>query len=255
MIWDVSQGDETLFDAIYKGLVVGGPPRPTLVPTVMVPRPFEKEIHSISGIILDGQFSDWSSTPDFILNDQSQVVYSLTPKSWGGPQDLSAKAWVGWTPDGLYFAFQVVDDIHVQPNADSTIWHGDHIELQFDTLLDKDYSNPGMNDDDYQIGLSLGDFASVPQVAYAWFNGPNPAGPVSMIEMAYQVTADGYIMEAFVPKEALVGITLADGLTFGMNISASDADDAAQGQKVMLSTSAIRTYADPRTLGKITLVK
>jgi hypothetical protein len=76
-----------------------------------------------------------------------------------------------------------------------------------------------------------------------------------MIQMAYQVTADGYIMEAFVPKEALVGITLADGLTFGMNISASDADDAAQGQKVMLSTSAIRTYADPRTFGKITLVK
>jgi hypothetical protein len=54
----------------------------------------------------------------------------------------------------LYFAFQVVDDIHVQPNADSTLWHGDHMELQFDTLLDKDYSNPGMNDDDYQIGLS-----------------------------------------------------------------------------------------------------
>jgi chitinase len=255
MIWDVSQGDETLFDAIYKGLEAGGPPRPTLVPTVMVPRPFEKEIRSISGIILDGQISDWSSTPDFVLNDQSQVVYNLTPKSWGGPQDLSTKAWAGWTPDGLYFAFQVVDDIHVQPNADSTLWHGDHIELQLDTLLDKDYSNPGMNDDDYQIGLSLGDLASVPPVAYAWFNGPNPAGPVSTIQMAYKVTADGYIMEAFVPKEALVGITLADGSTFGMNISLSDADDAAQGQKVMLSTSAIRTYADPRTFGKITLVK
>ncbi len=255
MIWDVSQGDETLFDAIYKGLEAGGPPRPTLAPTVMVPRPFEKEIHSISGIILDGRLSDWSSAPDFVLNDPSQIVYNLAPNSWGGPQDLSAKAWAGWTPDGLYFAFQVLDDIHVQPNADSTLWHGDHMELQFDTLLDKDYSNPGMNDDDYQIGLSLGDLASVPPVVYAWFNGPNPAGAVSLIQMAYKVTADGYIMEAFIPKEALAGITLAEGSTFGMNVSASDTDNAAQGQKVMLSTSAIRTYADPRTFGKIRLVK
>jgi GH18 family chitinase len=254
MIWDVSQGDESLYDAIYKGLEVGGPPRPTLVPTVMVPRSFVKEIHSISGIILDGQLSDWSATPDFILDDQSQVVYSLAPKSWGGSQDLSANVWVGWTPDGLYFAFQVVDDIHVQPTADSTLWHGDYMELQFDTLLEKDYSNPGMNDDDYQIGLSLGDFSGVPPVAYAWFNGPNPAGPVSLIPMVYKVTADGYIMEAFVPKETLVGITLAVGSTFGMNVSASDTDNAAQGQKEMLSTSTIRTYADPRTFGKIILV-
>jgi hypothetical protein len=128
------------------------------------------------------------------------------------------------------------------------------MELQFDTLLEKDYNNPGMNDDDYQIGLSLGDFASVPPVAYAWFNGPNPAGPVSLIQMAYKVTADGYVMEAFIPKEALVGISLVGGSTFGMNVSASDTDDAAQGQKEMLSTSVIRTYADPRTFGKITLV-
>jgi GH18 family chitinase len=254
MIWDVSQGDESLYDAIYTGLEAGGPPRPTLVPTVMAPRPFIKEIHSISGIILDGQLSDWSTTPDFVLDDQSQIVYSLAPKSWAGPQDLSANVWVGRSSNGLYFAFQVVDDIHVQPNADSTLWHGDHMELQFDTLLDEDYSNPGMNDDDYQIGLSIGDFARVPPVAYAWFNGPNPAGPVSLIQMAYKVTGDGYILEAFIPKEALVGIKLTGGSTFGMNVSASDTDDAAQGQKEMLSTSSIRTYADPRTFGKITLV-
>jgi hypothetical protein len=40
-----------------------------------------------------------------------------------------------------------------------------------------------------------------------------------------------------------------------MNISPSDTDNAGQGQKVMLSTSSIRTYADPKTFGKITLVK
>ncbi len=255
MIWEVSQGDETLFDALYLGLSADGPPRPTLVPTVMLPRPFEKEIHSITGITLDAQLNDWPATPDFFLNDQSHVVYNLSPKSWGGPQDLSAEVWLGWTPEGLYYAFKVIDDIHIQPKADSDLWHGDHMEVQFDTLLDKDYTNPGMNDDDYQIGLSIGDYGSVPSVAYAWFNGPESPGSINSIQMVFIQTSDGYALEAFIPTRALVGITLAEGSTFGMNISPSDTDNAGQGQKVMLSTSAIRTYADPKTFGKITLVK
>ncbi len=73
--------------------------------------------------------------------------------------------------------------------------------------------------------------------------------------MAYTVTEDGYVLEAFLPKDALAGITLQEGATLGMNISPSDTDNAGQGQKVMLSTSSIRTYADPKTFGKITLVK
>jgi GH18 family chitinase len=255
MIWEISQGDASLFDGIYAGLAAGGPPRPTPAPTVVVPRPFEKEIHSVSGIVLDGQLNDWPTTPDFVLDSESQLIYRATPKSWDGPQDLSADAWVGWTADGLYFAFKVVDDVHYQNKADSDLWHGDYMELQFDTQLDKDYTNPGMNGDDYQIGLSIGDFANVPPVAYAWFNGPGSAGPVSTIQMAFTQTADGYILEAFVPKDALSGITLAEGSTFGMNISPSDSDSATGGQEAMLSTSPIRTYADPRTFGRITLVK
>jgi chitinase len=255
MIWELSQGDESLIDAIYQGLAAGGPPRPTPAPTVMVPRPFEKEIHSVSGVAIDGKLDEWPDTPDFVLNDKSQLAYSLAPASWGGPQDLSAEAWSGWTPEGLYSAFNVVDDVHVQTKADTDLWHGDHMELQFDTQLEKDYTNPGMNDDDYQIGLSLGDFDKVPPVAYAWFNGPEAPGEVDSIQMAYTITGDGYILEVFVPKTALAGITLEEGATFGMNISPSDTDNAGQGQKVMLSTSSIRTYADPRTFGKITLVK
>ena len=73
--------------------------------------------------------------------------------------------------------------------------------------------------------------------------------------MAYTVTGEGYVLEVFVPKEALTGITMAEGATFGMNISPSDADRTPQGQELMLSTSSIRTYADPRTFGQITLVK
>ncbi len=145
--------------------------------------------------------------------------------------------------------------MHVQSNANTDLWHGDHIELQFDTLLDKDYADSTMNDDDYQIGLSLGDFDKVPAVAYAWFNGAGEAGPLKAIQMAYTISKDGYVLEAFIPQTVLAGIPLTEGAAFGMNISPSDTDAATEGQKAMLSTSAIRTYADPRTFGKITLVK
>ena len=255
MIWDVSQGDQTLIDAIYKGFEVGGPTAPTPESPSSKPRPFEAEIHSVSKITLDGELNDWTAKPDFVLNDQSQVVYSLDSKSWAGPSDLSANIWLGWTPDGLYGAFKVVDDIHLQTTADSSLWHGDYMEMQFDTRLESDYGISKMDDDDYQIGLSVGDFASIPPVAYAWFNGPAAGGPISQIKMAFKKTSDGYNLEVFIPKEALVGITLAEESTFGMNVNPSDADNATQGQKVMLSTSRIRTYADPRTFGKITLVK
>ena len=161
----------------------------------------------------------------------------------------------GWTPDGLYAAFKVTDDIHIQTKADASLWHGDYMEMQFDTLLEKDYINSGMDDDDYQIGLSVGDFAGVPSVAYAWFNGAATAGPISLIKTAYAKSSDGYNLEIFIPREALAGLTLTEGSTFGMNVNPSDADDETQGQKVMLSTSKVRTYADPRTFGKITLVK
>jgi len=255
MIWEISQGDATLIDGIYQGFEESGPQKPTPMPTEFTPRPFEASIHHVGEVAIDGNLQDWPAPPDFVLDKQEQVVYSATPKSWGGPQDLSAKAWVGWTEEGLFFAFEIIDDIHLQKSVDETLWHGDHMEIQLDTELEKDYDNPGMNYDDFQIGLSLGDFKEVPMTSYAWFNGTNSPGPVEGIQMAYSLFDGGTILEAFIPAAALPGIVLSEGSVMGMNISPSDADDTGQGQKVMLSTSKIRTYADPRTFGKISLVK
>jgi GH18 family chitinase len=254
MIWELSQGAPELLDAIQKGFTTGGPARPTAPPQVMSPRPFEARLHAVSGIKVDADLSDWPAAPNFSLTDRSQVVYSLTPKSWAGPQDLSALAWAGWAPDGLYFAFQVTDDRHFQTQAGTDLWHGDYMELQFDTLLEKDYNAKTMDDDDYQIGVSVGDFGKVPPVAFAWFNGAQSAGALK-IRQAQKKTANGYILELFIPKELLPGLSLTENATLGMNISPSDADSQADGQKVMMSTSSTRTYADPRTFGKITLVK
>jgi GH18 family chitinase len=257
MIWELSQGDDDMLDAIQTGFKNGGLPH--IVPTVdpnalLTPRPFTMELHRISGITIDGKLDDWPAEPSFVLNDASQIAHTVAPDSWKGPQDLSAEVWQGWSEEGLYFALRVVDDAHYQTVADSDLWHGDYAEWQFDTQLEKDYNNPGMNNDDYQIGVSVGDYANVPPVAYAWFNGPD-ASNVIAIQQAYVQTSDGYILEVFFPKELLKELTLEEGAVFGMNVSLSDTDSAGTQQKVMLSTSATRIYTDPRTFGKIILVK
>jgi hypothetical protein len=146
-----------------------------------------------------------------------------------------------------------VDDIHVQKTADQDLWHGDYVELQFDTQLEKDRDRKSMNSDDYQIGVSVGDFAAVPPAAYVWFNGSDAAGPFNL-QQAQARTKDGYILELFIPKDLLKGIPFSEKGIFGMNVSLSDADDPSLGQKAMLSTSSTRTYADPTTFGAITLV-
>lgn len=257
MIWELSQGDDDMLNAIQTGFEKGGLPH--IVPTVdpdalLVPRPFTMELHRISGITIDGKLDDWSSEPNFVLNDASQIAHTVAPDSWKGPQDLSGEVWLGWSEEGLYFALKVVDDAHYQTVADSDLWHGDYAEWQFDTQLEKDYNNPGMNNDDYQIGVSVGDFASVPPIAFAWFNGPD-ASNVIAIQQAQVQTPDGYILEVFFPKELLKELDLSEGAVFGMNVSLSDTDSASTQQKVMLSTSATRIYTDPRTFGKIVLVK
>ncbi len=257
MIWELSQGDGNMLEAIQTGFQKGGTPHtaPTRDPNaVIVPRPFSAQIHSISGIKVDGNLDDWSGDPTFTLNAKSQLAYKLSTSSWAGPKDLSGQVWAGWTADGLYFAVKVVDDIHVQKSADENLWHGDYVEWQFDTQLEKDRDRKNMNSDDYQIGVSADDFASVAPLAYAWFNGPDAAGTLN-IQQAQVQTPDGYILEIFIPKELLKGITLVEKAIFGMNVSLSDADDAILGQKAMLSTSTTRTYADPTTFGAITLVR
>jgi hypothetical protein len=257
MIWELSQGNADLLDAIQKGFQSGGQPHlaPTRDPNaVIVPRPFSAQIHSVSGIKVDGNLDGWTGDPTFTLNAKSQLAYKLSSNSWAGPKDLSGQVWAGWTQDGLYFAVKVVDDVHVQKSADANLWHGDYVEWQFDTQLEKDRDKKSMSSDDYQIGVSAGDFASVPPAAYAWFNGADAPGPIA-IQQAQVKTGDGYILEIFIPKELLKGITLAEKAVFGMNVSLSDADDPGIGQKAMLSTSSTRTYADPTTFGAITLVK
>jgi len=126
------------------------------------PRAFQAQIHKVSGIKVDGNLDDWTGQPTFTLNNASQLAYKLSSTVGAVPRSIRPDLG-GWTPDGLYFAVKVVDDIHIQLASDESLWHGDYVEWQFDTQLEKDWDKKSMNADDYQIGVSAGDFKSVPR--------------------------------------------------------------------------------------------
>jgi hypothetical protein len=127
------------------------------------------------------------------------------------------------------------------------------MELQVDTELQQDYDEKGMSADDYQIGISPGNFDGIPAEIFVWY-GPAGESALSQVIQAQVKTDHGYILEVFLPKELLQGIPLAAGASFGMNINPSDSDSLQLGQELMMSTSPTRSLSDPTTWGKITLV-
>lgn len=238
--------------------VPGWTPSPVVIPATPTPaaagpRPFEAGIPRVSGIRVDGQLDDWSGDPTFVIQEQVQVVYLAGGEKWNGPEDLSARTWVGWAAEGLYLAFDVTDDLIVQQGSGADIWQGDYVELQLDIRFEEDYNDRTLSDDDYQFGFTPGDFGKHPPVTHVW-QGPIPDDQVGLIQQAQARTSAGYVLEVFIPADLLPGLAFSEGTIFGLNINPSDADSPEIPQKLMMSTSTIRLRTDPTTFGKVTLV-
>ena len=73
--------------------------------------------------------------PDFILNRQEQMVsrYEADPSKvhmlWRGPEDLSARGWLGIFGEALHLRVIVRDDRHCQKSEGDEIWRGDSIQF------------------------------------------------------------------------------------------------------------------------------
>lgn len=80
-----------------------------------------------------GDFS--GRAPDFELEKITHVFnrYQADPANqhrlWKGPDDLSAKIWLGRGADALKLRVVVRDDVHVQPEKGMLTWTGDNIQL------------------------------------------------------------------------------------------------------------------------------
>ena len=118
-------------------------------------------------ITVDGDLEEWDLTSCTVIDQPEQISFG-DPESWGGPDDLSATVCYAWDDDNLYMGFDVVDDVIVQNHVGTDIWRGDHVEIWFDTQLQLDFDVETANDDDFQLGISPGNFAETPSSFFIW---------------------------------------------------------------------------------------
>ncbi|MBI4227482.1 MAG: hypothetical protein HY600_04295 [Candidatus Omnitrophica bacterium] len=248
------------------------PAQPYIVPSAHATRP----------VAVDGDLAEWQGLTPIVVDKKAGVVYGAG--AWKGPQDLSVKIWSQWDEQAVYLACDVTDNAVVQERRKGDMWEGDHIELWIDADLYGDYNEAMNSADDFQIGLSPGNFRDVPPEVFIWVPSVPPA-ILQAIAVAAKPRDRGYTVELRLPAAALfstlqrrVGIEpdqkvhravvpqepgvqgevfadqrLRTGFRMGIMVDTSDTDDPHQPQKMLLSTSTDRTWGDPTTFGYLEL--
>ena len=195
---------------------------------------------------LDGDLSDWSSS----TFNANQIVFGAS--NWTGASDASSVYYIGWTNEALYLAIKVTDDTHVQVSSGSSVYKGDEVELQMDTNLEGDFYSNVLSGDDYQIGLSPGNFSTLGKESWRWYPS-STRGSLSAITIHATSRSDGYDMEAKIPW-SIFGVTPSAEDRFGFALSVSDNDlVGAPVQQSMVSSVSSRTLTNPATWGTLIL--
>ncbi len=208
---------------------------------------------------VDGDLGEWKDAPCYDANQAGQVSFG-DPAQWGGPQDLSGRVCYAWDAQNLYVAFRVWDDQIVQVNSGSNLWQGDHVELWFDTQLQLDFDADQAGEDDFQIGISPGDFKRVKPDFYIF----TPAGAqeraaqlpsIDKVEYAVARTPDGYSGEVRLPAGALKGLRLSADNTIGVSFEPSDTDTpggSAQEMMLALAPKSSGEWGNPKNWNNLT---
>jgi hypothetical protein len=195
---------------------------------------------------IDGDLADWKSTA-YAVN---ACVFGCAQRT--GDSDLSGTYYLGYDGSNLYLAVQVRDDKFVQVSSGTNMYQGDDVEIQLDANLATDFSSTSLTSDDYQIGLSAGNFGSISPQAYRWY--PHAAaGSLTTAVVKAKKTSDGYALEAKLPW-AVFGLTPSAGNRFGLALSLSDNDlSGSATQQSLVSSVGTRKLLNPTTWGTLVL--
>jgi hypothetical protein len=207
-------------------------------------------------IEIDGTLSDWRDAPTgpfaapHLREGEGDRI-----RNPDGPGDFSAHFQFAWDDSNLYIAAVVTDDVHVQfaRTRGDQLYRGDDLELWLDMDLEGDFDTTMANADDYQLGLSPGDFGALAPEAFFW-NPTRSDARNKLVTVAARKREDvpGYTLEAAVPWVALGDFRPQKGAAIGFAASAGDNDQIGKAiQEVMLSTSPAMEFKRPQTWGNL----
>jgi hypothetical protein len=197
--------------------------------------------------VIDGNLSEWDST-SYVANQ----ALSYANANWSGAADLSATYYLAWDADYLYLAVQRIDDTFVQVSTGRYMYRGDDVEIQLDANLSGDYASTSLSGDDFQIGLSPGNFGTLQPEAHLWFPRSLEKS-LSSVQVKAVKSNGGYRLEAKIPWSTF-GVTPQSGDRFGFALSLSDNDSPGVSTwQSMVSSVTTRRVADPTTWGTLIL--
>lgn len=235
---------------------------PLLTPDQQRRRPAENGLDMVATYLvtapaIDGDLSEWAGLPRTELSAAENISYG-DPGSWSGPADLTGWICYGWDDENVYVAFTVKDDFIVQHFIGGNLWKGDHVELWFDTQMQLDFDSTEAGDDDYQLGISPGNFADVPPDFVIFTPSSDPAWYKSMVEYAIIQTNTGYAAELKIPKQVLRGLRLAEGHAIGVTFEPSDTDKPGGSEQELMLSSAPQSssnWGDPSYWNNLVFTK
>jgi hypothetical protein len=204
---------------------------------------------------IDGNLNDWAGAEPGSFSAAFLTYRAEGGREWGGPDDLGAEFSFAWDSSNFYVAVVVTDNVHVQTTRTrgTDLYKGDDIELWFDTDLAGDYAAREGNADDFQLGLSPGDFEGLAPEAFFW-NPDRKPERIRLVTVAARPreAGNGYTLEATVPWEALGNFRPDPGMAIGFAASAGDNDQPEVPiQELMISTSPNLKYKEPLTFGNL----
>lgn len=89
----------------------------------------------LASVIPPTSASGWDRPADFVLNQYDDVVnlYENLPQTdhlnWKGPDDLSAKVWLGREDGNLLIRIVATDDVHRVVAEKGKLWQGDSLQI------------------------------------------------------------------------------------------------------------------------------
>ncbi len=198
--------------------------------------------------VIDGKLTEWDGATAFV---PPQVI--LNPNGWKGPADLSALFHASYDDTAFYLSVVVTDNLHVQ-NAQTrgiNLWKGDDVELWFDTQLTEDFDAAEGDADDWQVGISPGDFAKLGPEAFI-FRPPDQPGTGIQVVAQPRTDNGGYTLEVAIPWAAIGNFHPRPGQAIGFAASVGDNDQIGTAQQErMISTARRLQWNHPPTFGNL----
>jgi hypothetical protein len=225
-----------------------GPLREANGPNISIPK-------ALAPPAIDGNLTDWEGAAPGPFPAPYITYRAKGGRAWGGTDDLSAEFYFAWDDANFYVASVVTDNLHVQNTTTRgyNLYNGDDIEIWFDTDLQGDFAVREGNGDDFQLGLSPGDFAGLAPEAVFWKPDRN-AERNKMVAVGALRRPDnnGYTIEAAVPWAVFGNYRPQPGTAIGFAASAGDSDRESNFiQELMTSTAPTLQWNQPLTFGNL----